>query len=272
MEMEPDQVFLNDALIRADYATYERYWQARLPAYEVGGLRHWLVCYMYMGGRALWLQDRQTEARALARRMAATEITNEPPESQIARNMTTALLALFEGRFEQAESILKEGIAIQQGARQSRGFGDPRFLLAHLYQEWGRPEDALAVLKPLLAECEGQSAPGWILQEGVYVVPLLQLAVAHKVHPDFAQAALEQLGLEREIRPIPIPDSAESLTPREVEVLQLILAGASNREIGEQLVISEWTVKSHVTRILGKLGVSSRTQAAARARELGLIT
>jgi LuxR family maltose regulon positive regulatory protein len=271
MEMEPDQVILNHALIRADYAAYERYWQAHLPAYERGGLRQWLICYTYMLGRALWLQDRQTEARALAERMAATEITNEPPESQIARNMMTALLALFDGRFKEAEAILQDSITIQQRARQSRGFGDARFLLAYLYREWQRPADALAVLQPLLAECEQQGTPGWILQEGAYVVPLLQLAVAQNVHPDFAQATLQLLISEGKIRPIPIPDSPETLTPREVEVLQLIIAGASNREIGEQLIISEWTVKSHVTRILGKLGVSSRTQAAARARELGLM-
>jgi LuxR family maltose regulon positive regulatory protein len=271
MEMEPDQVILNHAHIRADYSAYERYWQAHLPAYEQGGLRQWLICYMYMQGRALWLQDRQTEARALAELMAATEITNEPPESQIARNMMTALLALFEGRFKVAEATLRGSIGSQQAARQSRGFGDARFLLAHLYQTWRRPEDALAVLQPLLAECEQQGTPGWILQEGAYVVPLLQLAVAQNVHPEFAQATLKLLISEGKIRPIPIPDSSETLTPREIEVLQLIIAGASNREISKQLVISEWTVKSHVTRILGKLGVSSRTQAAARARELGLM-
>jgi ATP/maltotriose-dependent transcriptional regulator MalT len=271
MEMEPDQVILNHALMRGDHAAYERYWHERLPAYEQGGLRQWLVCYMYLRGRALWIQERQAEVRALAERMAATEIANEPPESQIARDMISALLALFDERFREAEAILDQCITAQRSARQSRGFGDPRFVLAHLYQEWGRPKDALAVLKPLLAECEQEATPGWILQEGAYVVPLLQLAAAQKIHPDLAQATLQLLISEGEVRPIPIPDSAESLTPREVEVLQLIISGASNREISEQLVISEWTVKSHVTRILAKLGVSSRTQAAARARELGLM-
>jgi DNA-binding NarL/FixJ family response regulator len=60
------------------------------------------------------------------------------------------------------------------------------------------------------------------------------------------------------------------MTPREGEVLRLIVAGKSNRQIGEELFISGKTVSVHVTNILTKLGVHSRLEAAARARELGL--
>ncbi|QNG20856.1 response regulator transcription factor [Rhodococcus triatomae] len=62
-----------------------------------------------------------------------------------------------------------------------------------------------------------------------------------------------------------------SLTPREIEVLRLVAAGHSNREIGKELFLSETTVKSHLVHIFGKLGVRSRTSAVARARELGSI-
>jgi DNA-binding NarL/FixJ family response regulator len=60
------------------------------------------------------------------------------------------------------------------------------------------------------------------------------------------------------------------LTPRELEVLGLLVAGRSNRQIAEQLFISGKTASVHVTNILAKLGVHSRLEAAARARELGL--
>jgi LuxR family maltose regulon positive regulatory protein len=63
----------------------------------------------------------------------------------------------------------------------------------------------------------------------------------------------------------------EPLSGREIEVLQLIAAGLSNREIAERLVIAPGTVKRHSNNIYGKLGVRSRTQAVARARELGLL-
>jgi LuxR family maltose regulon positive regulatory protein len=63
----------------------------------------------------------------------------------------------------------------------------------------------------------------------------------------------------------------EALTRRETEVLHLVAAGATNPEIARELVISINTVKKHVTRIFAKLGVESRTRAAARARTLGLL-
>ena len=62
----------------------------------------------------------------------------------------------------------------------------------------------------------------------------------------------------------------EPLSDREREILRLITKGSSNREIAEALFITEGTVKNHVTNILGKLDVRDRTQAALKARELGL--
>jgi DNA-binding CsgD family transcriptional regulator len=61
------------------------------------------------------------------------------------------------------------------------------------------------------------------------------------------------------------------ITPREHEILRLIAAGLSNREIGDKAFISENTVKTHSSRLFDKLGVNRRVQAVQRARELGLI-
>jgi len=67
------------------------------------------------------------------------------------------------------------------------------------------------------------------------------------------------------------PGLIEPLTGREVEVLELLAAGRSNQAIADQFVVTLDTVKKHVSHILGKLGAASRTEAVARARELGLI-
>jgi DNA-binding NarL/FixJ family response regulator len=61
------------------------------------------------------------------------------------------------------------------------------------------------------------------------------------------------------------------LTGRELEVLELIVRGRSNKEIGAALGISEATVKSHINSILGKLGVTDRTQAATTALQRGIV-
>ncbi|MEJ5314038.1 MULTISPECIES: response regulator transcription factor [Anaerolinea] len=68
-----------------------------------------------------------------------------------------------------------------------------------------------------------------------------------------------------------VSDLAEPLSPREIEVLFLVAEGKSNREIAEQLVITEGTVKNHLSSILSKLGAKDRLQAVIRAREVGIL-
>lgn len=79
------------------------------------------------------------------------------------------------------------------------------------------------------------------------------------------------LGAFAQLDPAKTPDPAEALTEREIEVLRLLAAGFTNRQIGEKLYLTEGTVKTHVHNLLGKLGVERRSQAAARAREQGLL-
>jgi DNA-binding NarL/FixJ family response regulator len=69
---------------------------------------------------------------------------------------------------------------------------------------------------------------------------------------------------------VPPEERSAGLTPRELQVLWLLVEGRSNRKIAETLFISGKTASVHVTSILAKLGVHSRLEAIARARELGL--
>ena len=70
----------------------------------------------------------------------------------------------------------------------------------------------------------------------------------------------------------PVPSGiVDPLTSRELEVLEMLAAGRSNQAIAGELVVTLDTVKKHVGHVLGKLGAANRTEAVARARELGLI-
>jgi LuxR family transcriptional regulator, maltose regulon positive regulatory protein len=86
--------------------------------------------------------------------------------------------------------------------------------------------------------------------------------------------AFEQAGLPIRApvgRGVVVAGLVEPLSARELEVLGLLAAGAPNRTIAEELVVTPETVKKHLSHIFGKLGVANRTQAVARARQLGLL-
>ncbi len=109
-------------------------------------------------------------------------------------------------------------------------------------------------------------AIGYLLKdtEGAELRRAIKAAAAGQVQLS-AEAAAR---LMREVR---APDSPEALTERETDVLRLLAAGRANKEIAQQLSIGEKTVKTHVSKILAKLGVQSRTQAALYAVRIGLV-
>ena len=85
------------------------------------------------------------------------------------------------------------------------------------------------------------------------------------------QVQLSPQAASRLMREVRAPESPETLTERETDVLRLLAEGQANKEIARSLHIGEKTVKTHVSNILAKLGVQSRTQAALHAMRIGLV-
>lgn len=85
------------------------------------------------------------------------------------------------------------------------------------------------------------------------------------LEPSIARKVLQELSNPGRSRP-----TTDPLTERELEVLRLIAQGMSNKEIAEKIFVAEWTVRTHVSNILGKLHLASRTQAALYALRSGL--
>ncbi len=88
--------------------------------------------------------------------------------------------------------------------------------------------------------------------------------------PGITRRLISEFAAQRQAPPAS-PATLHSLTPRETEVLRLVAEGLSNAEIADRLVITEETVKTHVGRVLSKLGIRDRTQAVIAAYESGLV-
>lgn len=271
LDVQSHYVLGMQAFVRGDYAATLRCWDDLLPGVEqTPSLRPFLVSFLFLVGRARWLQGDREQARAAGQRIASLGDPDELPEVAISRRLMGALLDIDDGRYADAERALVRLAAQEREWCHGSIFGSARVLLASLHHRRGRPDEALAEFEPVLAESERRGMPGLLLQEGPLATPLLRLAVERRAHADFARLVLATLE-PGEARPTPVADTGETLTAREVEVLRLIAAGLSNQAIARRLVISEHTVKVHVTNLLAKLGAASRTQAAARARELHLV-
>ncbi len=146
--------------------------------------------------------------------------------------------------------------------------------LAHEAQ--GNIPPALVSLERALMLAEPEGYVRIFVDEGMPMAHLLSAAAAHGIMPDYTGKLLavfeaEQQKSENKSYLPPAQPLIEPLSQRELEVLQLIAQGLSNREISERLFLALSTVKGHNRIIFGKLEVQRRTEAVARARELGLL-
>ena len=220
---------------------------------------------LYPQGRLFWLEGRFDEARQIYQQMA--DLENKLSFVNVLQKMLAGLLEISEKRYAQAETILLEAVRAQSKEWVSEIYGSARLLLAYLYYRWDKPQQALAQIDALLAYVEQHHIPGLLLQDMPLAAPLLRLAANKGVRVAQATALLEQMGL----RPQEPEEETTLLTIRQLEILRLMAAGYSNQAVADKLVVSLATVKSHVVHIMNRLGVSSRMEAVARARELGLL-
>ena len=141
-------------------------------------------------------------------------------------------------------------------------------------------DDEEYIIKALMAGASGyllKDIPARDLAQAIQLthkgIYQLEPSIAGKLVGVLRGSAGASSGSPRESSGTPpdLPDDLLDLTDREVEVLRLIATGATNREIAGQLVISEGTVKNHVSNILSRLGLRDRTQAAIYAREKNLL-
>ena len=164
---------------------------------------------------------------------------------------------------------------------EARGWEDERLkvmvLQAVAHHAHGEEDRAGQLLSDALALAEPGGFIRIFVDEGIPMVQLLSEAAARGILPSkyagklLAAFEAEEQRSEDRASPPPAQPLVEPLSQRELEVLQLIARGLSNHEICERLFLALNTVKGHNRKIFGKLQVQRRTEAVARARELGLL-
>jgi ATP/maltotriose-dependent transcriptional regulator MalT len=134
-----------------------------------------------------------------------------------------------------------------------------------------KPQAALDFLAQALRSAQPEGMLRAFADAGEPLAPILQEAALRGIMPEYVGQILAAIrGPRGPVAPSPSP-LVESLSERELAVLRLVAAGLSNREIAAKLIVSPGTAKSHVNHICGKLGARNRTEAVARAKELGLV-
>lgn len=230
----------------------------------------WRAALIFPLARLRLLLGDVDAASELATRLEG-DVPGEWPGAAVLRPLLRGHLALAAGRPGDAIPVLEEAAAAQARLRFTETDAIAALALARAWLDAGDRQRAVDTLRPVLVEHEEEGTPGAILWEGANLIaPLLRLAIDQGASAAFAADLLRRLGHDAPVAGIAVPGTGATLTPREVEVLRLIARGASNRAIADTLYISVHTVKRHVANLLVKLEVASRTEAAARARELGI--
>ena len=242
----------------------------------------------------VWVaQGRLEEALAWAR---AQELSAEDELSYLREfdHITLVRVLLARHQRNHAEDSISGAVgllerllkAAEEGGRNGSAI-EILVLQAMAYHAQGGLPAALLPLRHALALAEPEGYVRIFLDEGPGMMQLLREASEREIMPDYTGKLLAAFEAEKQPAPagsaasrgksedkpdlLPAQLHMDSLSQRELEILKLIAQGLSNCEIGERLFLALDTVKGHNRKIFDKLQVQSRTEAIARARELGLL-
>lgn len=132
-------------------------------------------------------------------------------------------------------------------------------------------EKACEYLKDALQWAQPEGYVRTFVDVGEGIEPLLQAAIRRRILPEYATKILSAVKDRTQKPTLGQMAMVEPLNPRELDVLRLLSAGYTNRQIASDLIISVGTVKTHVHNICGKLDAGNRSEAVTRAREFGLV-
>ncbi len=269
-------------------------------AYNSGQPSAWTESFTSALRALLWL--REGEYIPAQRRLAFEWLEKHAPDLD-ADTEFPILFPAYEGNYAMqtitARVLMAHARALSSPHREEAIQSAQRFLDGQLQiaekRGWGERVMELEILKALALETIGDldgafdtlsraltlgESEGYIrifVDEGEMMAKILYQAASREIYPEYIGRLLAAYPKERPKPSMVLVDSGEEfdlvepLSERELEVLNLIALGLSNREISQKLYISVNTVKGHTRNVYGKLAVKNRTQAIVRAKNIGLL-
>jgi len=217
--------------------------------------------------RHSWAGDSASSLTWLGLHNLSASSTPTPFNKSLLLDVTRMFIST--NRMDDALTLAENILASAKAGERNHYVIQADILLSKIFAAQGKTAVALTHLAEALQLAEPEKYISVFVDEGDTIRALLMKMTgnpsAARVLAGFAS------GVDSADKPEPASGSFEALSEREREVLRLVAEGCSNQEIASRLVISITTVKTHVGNIFNKLGVTSRTQAIARAESLGLL-
>jgi LuxR family maltose regulon positive regulatory protein len=231
----------------------------------------------------LWLQmgKHQQALRWVAEQKLEDVLARKIDESRFdpiweIYSQTLARVYISQGRCDEALHVIEPLLNVAKANQRIKSVLKILALQVVILKSMGKDQLALQILEQALYLAEEEGFVRTFLDEGEPMVQMLYQAAVQGILPEYTgqllaeNATLQPSSISQKGESTGRMELVEPLSEREVEVLELIAEGLSNQEIANRLHISLSTVKGHNSNIYGKLAVNKRTQAVARAKELGI--
>ena len=237
----------------------------------------WITNRMAAWQARIWLAEGKLDAASQWVQERGLAADGEPMLLHEMQYRVLARILIAQGRLDETARLLQRLLEVAEMGGQTSRTIEILMLQALAFQAGDDTTRAMAALERALTLAQPGGFIRVFVDEGPPMARLLNKAATREIAPEYTRRLLAafpvaesgQTGSSR--TPPSKSELIESLSERELEVLQLIAAGLTNPEIASRLFLALNTVKAHTRNIYGKLGVNSRTQAVARARALGIL-